>query len=488
MILYREAGELVPTIRGLVGQELAAELRHWATKQGAAVAFERPKGSNGQPDVILVDTTWSVADFLAYQLAKRGINLHAFTPSLRRPRYLRAAYPYRSYVEEPLASGPSDSFLAMVERINPACIIPCTEDALYWIWDQPDHIQARCLSNVAPEIRPLLLDRALLLEEAAAWGVSTPTSMPLNDHDDCHSAIAAGLPLMVKAGRSIGSYGVALCRTPDEVISAFEKFLPRGTSVTAQRYYTGPTYLAGALFVNGEAVHFYAAEKTVMWPPLTGYSYELQTAAEPYLSSLLQSTETVCKNLGWTGLASFDFVLDEDGHFRFVDFNPRLWGSADALLPAKVDPYSGLANWIRSGVAGPPSRSIPGIWHRVFPKYTFEPSDMSSWRRAMGLRDAPWSVPSFVLGEVALEFHQRATRYARVRNSKMSKTKMAKNLVCRSDVPRSWARRIAAAQADRYVRGQRHRCDLPQWPIAAATAAYAGFAVPRAVSSPNQSL
>ena len=386
------------------------------------MAFGRTRGSNGQPDVILVDTTWSIADFLAYQLAKRGISPHAFTPFLRRPRYLRVGYPYRSFVEEPFASGPSDSFLAMVERINPACIIPCTEDALYWIWDQPDHIQARCLPNVAPAIRPLLLDRALLLEEAAAWGVSTPTSMPLNDHDDCRAAIAAGLPLMVKSGRSIGSSGVALCRTSDEVIRAFEEFFPRGASVTAQRYYTGPTYLAGALFVHGEAVHFYAAEKTVMWPPLTGFSYQLRSAAEPHFSSLLQSVETICKHLEWTGLASFDFVLDEDGDFQFVDFNPRLWGSADATLPAKVDPYGGLARWIRCGVAGPQSRSIPGISHRVFPKYTFDPSGMSSWRRLMGLRDAPWGAPSFIFGEVTLQFLQRATRLARVRNSKMAKT------------------------------------------------------------------
>jgi hypothetical protein len=386
------------------------------------VAFRRTRSHDGRPGVILVDTTWSIADFFAYQLAKHGINLHAFTPYLRRPRYLRVAYPYRSYVEQPFANGPSDSFLAMVERINPACIIPCTEDALYWLWDQPDHIQARCLPNVAPAIRPLLLDRALLLEAAAVWGVSTPTSMLLNNLDECRAAIAAGLPLVVKSGRSIGSSGVALCRTSDEVIRAFEEFFPRDTSVTAQRYYTGPTYLAGALFINGEAVHFYAAEKTVMWPPLTGYSYQLRSAAEPYFSSLLQSAETIGKHLEWTGLASFDFVLDEDGYFRFVDFNPRLWGSADATLPAKVDLYGGLARWIRCNAAGPASRSTPGISHRVFPKYTFEPSGMSSWRRLMGLRDAPWDDPSFVVGEVALEFLQRTTRVAQVRSSKMVKT------------------------------------------------------------------
>jgi hypothetical protein len=375
----------------------------------AAVIFRRPGGDG--PDVILVDTAWFQTNFLAHQLASRGARVHAFTPSLRTPSppwpppYLRPAYAYRSYLEEEESFGnqPSDSFAAMVERIDPACILPCTEQALYWMWNQPDHIQERCLPNVAPAIRPLLLDRALLLEEAAGWGVATPTSMPLNSHDDCRAAIAAGLPLMVKSGQSVASAGVALCRTSDEVIRAFDEFFSRAASVTAQRYYVGPTYLAGGLFVHGEAVHFYAGEKTVMWPPLTGVSCELRSAGEPHFSALLQSAETVCKNLDWTGLASFDFVLDEDGQFRFVDFNPRQWGSVGATLTAKVDLYGGLDRWIRSGDAGPRSQSIPGISHRVFPKYTVELTHMSIWRRLMGLRDAPWDSPSMVAAELARE-------------------------------------------------------------------------------------
>ena len=71
------------------------------------------------PDVILVDTAWFPADFLAYQLTRRGTRVHAFTPSLRWPPYLRAADPYRSYVEEPIGNQKSDSFAAMVERIDP---------------------------------------------------------------------------------------------------------------------------------------------------------------------------------------------------------------------------------------------------------------------------------------------------------------------------------------------------------------------------------
>jgi hypothetical protein len=147
------------------------------------VVFRRARGDG--PDVILVDTAWFPADLLAYQLASRGARVHAFTPSLRWPPYLHAVHPYRSYAEEPIRNQKSDSFAAMVERVEPACIIPCTEHALYWLWHQPEHIQERCLPNVPPAIRPLLVDRAPLLAAAAGWGVATPTSIPLNSHDDC---------------------------------------------------------------------------------------------------------------------------------------------------------------------------------------------------------------------------------------------------------------------------------------------------------------
>lgn len=366
------------------------------------------RGGGDGPDIILVDTRWFSTDYLAYGLASHGSRVHSFTPSLQwPPRFLRAAYPYRSYAQERFKNEPSDTFAAMVERVDPACIIPCTEQALYWIWQQPGHIQERCLPNVPPALRPLLLDRALLLEKAAGWGVATPASMPLDSPDDCRAAVATGLPLMVKSGQSFASNGVALCRTSDEVMQAFERFSHKGASVTAQRYYAGPTYLAGAFFAHGEATHFYAGKKTVVWPPLTGYSYEIRSAGEPHFSTLLQAAETVCKNMEWTGLASFDFVLDEDNEFRFVDFNPRLWGAASATVPAKVDLCGGIDRWIRCGDAGPPSRSVPGISHRVFPKYSLEPSDMSVWRRVMGLRDAPWDAPLLVVSEIARGLDER---------------------------------------------------------------------------------
>jgi hypothetical protein len=208
---------------------------------------------------------------------------------------------------------------------------------------------------------------------------------------------------MVKAGQSNASSGVALCRTPDEVIWAFDKFSCRATSVTAQRYYAGPTYLAGGLFQRGEAVHFYAGKQISMWPPLIGYSCEVRSVGDPHLSILMQAAETVCKNLEWTGLAAFDFVLDEDGQFRFVDFNPRIWGSASAAMAAKVDLYGGIDRLMRGEDAGPPSRSIPGITHRVFPKYTLKPSGASMWRRLAGLRFAPWDTPFLVASELVLQ-------------------------------------------------------------------------------------
>ncbi len=54
--------------------------------------------------------------------------------------------------------------------------------------------------------------------------------------------------------------------------------------------------------------------------------------------------------------------------------------------------------------------------HRVFPKYTFEPSGISPWRRLGGLRDAPWDAPSFIIAEAVVELRNRVmTQIAKAR-------------------------------------------------------------------------
>ncbi len=361
------------------------------------------------PDVILMDTSWDCTDFLAYQLAKRGIRPHACTPLIRRPRYLpRVGYPYGSICVQSDPRGTTTALLRMIDKIKPACIIPCGEQSLYWLWRQPKEIQSLCFPNVAEALRPLLLDRGQLLEAASVWGVPVPSATTLESREDCEKAIAGGLPLVVKAARSINSNGVRFCATADEVRAAYDTFSATGLRIDAQRYYTGGTFLAGGFFVNGRAAHFYAGEKVVVWPQRTGPSLVIATVGEPRFSALLRYVEAVCQQLDWTGLASFDFVLDKDAdELRMVDFNPRHWGAAGATLRTGVDLYDGLAQWIREGTVSGTSRSVPGISHRVFPKYVFLPSGIGWSQRMLGVRDAPWEDVSFVLGELAFSTRER---------------------------------------------------------------------------------
>ena len=178
------------------------------------MGFEKSTGRGGGPDVILVDTTWNNVDFLAYQLARRGLGVHAFTPRLRRPRYLRVAiltgltWSSRWAKRVLMLSGPWWSGLTR------RCIIPCTEEALYWLWDQPA-TSSGCVSRMwhRPSgrccwIGPCCWRRrppgGCRFRRRCRWAAGRTVI----------AAIAAGLPLMVKSGQSVGSKGVALCRTP----------------------------------------------------------------------------------------------------------------------------------------------------------------------------------------------------------------------------------------------------------------------------------
>ena len=126
-----------------------------------------------------------------------------------------------------------------------------------------------------------------------------------------------------------------------------------------------------------------------MWPKLTGYAYEIRSAGEPYLSQLLEYAESVCKQLEWTGLAWFDFVWAKTASSGSLISIPGSGAAAERDAVGKGRPVR------RAGPLDPrrdrrsPEQAAAGHLHRVFPKYTFEPSGMSPWRRLGGLRDAP---------------------------------------------------------------------------------------------------
>src|SRR5262249_35564440 len=158
---------------------------------------------------------------------------------------------YGSICVQPDPRGVATSLLRMIDEVKPACVIPCSEKSLYWLWSQPKEIQSLCFPNVAEVLRPLLLDRSQLVKAAAAWGVPGPSATALESREDCDKAISDGLPLVVKAARSLNSDGVRLCTTAEEVRAAYDMFSAAGLHVDAQRYYTGGTFYAAGFFVNG---------------------------------------------------------------------------------------------------------------------------------------------------------------------------------------------------------------------------------------------
>ena len=148
--------------------------------------------------------------------------------------------------------------------------------------------------------------------------------------------------------------------------------------MTAQRFYTGAW--RARCSSAGEAVHLSPARNGhVPGADRLRLRDAVSRRAAPVAAAVHYRNRWQAGGVDRAG--GVPFVLGDDGEFRFVDLNPRLWGCANAAVSARVDVYGGLARWIRDGTAGHPSRPLPGISHRVFPKYTFEPSGMSPWRR-----------------------------------------------------------------------------------------------------------
>jgi hypothetical protein len=171
-----------------------------------------------------------------------------------------------------------------------------------------------------------------------------------------------------------------------------------------QRHVAGPTYLVGGLFDRGEPLRLYAAEKIEVHPVPTGGSLRLETVADP---ELVAAAVAVFRRLGWTGLASADFIRGADGRCYFLEINPRPWGSVAAARAAGVDLFAPLAGML---TGRPPAASLgyrAGVRSTLFPQRMLVAAGTGTWGGLVRIlldggawRAAPWRQPG-VLAHLA---------------------------------------------------------------------------------------
>lgn len=182
----------------------------------------------------------------------------------------------------------------------------------------------------------LMGNKVAAIEAMKKAGVPTVPGSdgPLGEDGDATLAIARriGFPVIVKAAAGGGGRGMRVVHTEAALLNAIqvtkgeakaafgddtvylEKFLERPRHVEVQ-------VLADTL---GHAVHLYDRDCSMQ----RRHQKVLEEAPAPHIdpaarAAVLESCVTACKNLGYVGAGTFEFLY-EDGQFYFIEMNTRV--------------------------------------------------------------------------------------------------------------------------------------------------------------------
>jgi hypothetical protein len=292
----------------------------------------------------------------------------------------------------------------------PDIILPISEETLHRIWDESPVWLPLVHPFVEPDLRVYYRNRHHLASFMSDRGVLIPDTHQLevgSAEEVLFTIDKLNLPVVVKGARGEGGEQVRIVETSKDAIKAvFDLFAATGTYPALQEYIEGPTYQVGGLFEHGRPIRLLAGEKTEMHPPGTGPAISLRSCKEP---ELIDAAIMVFAALGHTGIAGADFVRGADGHFRFLEVNPRVWGSWGFAKVLGIDLFGPWCGQLRgdhltTSIEFPPGRS----WAKM-PEYLLvsPKSRKSIFRRALhplAIRSWSWRDPYVLLLQLRRAF------------------------------------------------------------------------------------
>ncbi|HKR00988.1 MAG TPA: acetyl-CoA carboxylase biotin carboxylase subunit [Pyrinomonadaceae bacterium] len=142
-----------------------------------------------------------------------------------------------------------------------------------------------------------------------------------------------GFPVIVKAAAGGGGRGMRIVRTEEELGPALETASTEAAAafkngdVYIERYIERPRHIEIQVLADeqGECVHLGERECTIQ----RRHQKLLEEAPSPVLSPALRekmgaAAVAACKKIGYSSAGTFEFLLDEDDQFYFMEMNTRI--------------------------------------------------------------------------------------------------------------------------------------------------------------------
>lgn len=187
-----------------------------------------------------------------------------------------------------------------------------------------------------PGVIAMMGDKVEARRTMAAAGVPIlPGSPdPIESADEARKlALEIGFPVIIKAAAGGGGRGMRIVRTEEELIGQLETAQSealaafKNGAVYIERYIERPRHIEIQVLADehGNVIHLGERECTIQ----RRHQKLLEEAPSPVISNELREkmgavAVKACQEIGYSSAGTFEFLLDEDGSFYFMEMNTRI--------------------------------------------------------------------------------------------------------------------------------------------------------------------
>ena len=188
----------------------------------------------------------------------------------------------------------------------------------------------------------LAIDKYRMAKLADRNGIPGPKTFLQNEITPKALEQSVGFPILVKLRNSTGQRGQKKVSTPEELEAHTRTLLERHgpEEIILQEYIAGTVrdamYTVGLLYDHNHELKACVPLKKIRSRPYTGGT-AICTKAEHRLDLQDMSVRLMSAVGKWTGIADIEIKIDPSGKPRFIELNPRPWGSIYGAYAAGVD-------------------------------------------------------------------------------------------------------------------------------------------------------
>jgi predicted ATP-grasp superfamily ATP-dependent carboligase len=227
----------------------------------------------------------------------------------------------------------------LVQQESFDCIIPSQTDTVHLLLKHRESLES--FTRIPPpdvKVFSVVYDKQRFFKAAAKHRCPIPTTYEPAPIEELLEEIHQ-YPVIVKPAL-YHSFGIAQCRSSDELVNAYAKLTRLYGPCVVQEYIpNGGEYGVYTLFDEQSLPLALSVQKRVR--TLHGYGGLSTLRKTVRYEELVHIAFRLLKSLRWSGVAMVEFRIDKNtGQPRVLEVNPRLWGSLQLAIEAGVDfPY-----------------------------------------------------------------------------------------------------------------------------------------------------